>query len=1596
MEVRFQNIMESVSYFGAKLFEEGRSGAAEVATQAIAELRALFMNFYTYKYEWVVLIFIFLAGLIVTSNQQLFMSSTDIWYESGEFPILDYGMNYFGVPLRHFYVWFIDKTNAIFIYFRNCINDAILGFKDISSDDLLTIEGVTEVIDIMWDAIVCISEYIFKVPQVYIKYYTPFVEQNILLMVCGGDIAESILVNVVKGTIFSEDCVFCMKLDPSHNCLLVGNAFPGVQPNCTKETCHNYEYQWFGCVGNYVTFFFDAFGIGTLDNIFNDICDACACIYSLWKRPVFVITGFITNSLVDDGCMTIEDIPNQFVDWMDDWIECATELIEIITDDVIQDFFQFVFKYIFWFIQIIIDSIEIIYDCFSDNKFVSCIESYPTNCGKSFPATSGLQTCYQDLYTCWNDPDNVLMAPLFAIDFFPISKYVYVIIDSVICPSYNMVVCIYNLPGNCDWDCLENAFDCVSGGFDIFQFFSKALSEFCATFGGMIDDINQLYSDVKWLDDQVDDIWNDISSIFKKKSFTPDFNFRNVSTSPTPSHKKSYQEILYEAHHNQNLYSNVRKSRSIDSMIDNECVNNVFYNDNEAIYMQFDKGCTPIDAIKLSIICFIDGGLCLHDKGYDDLIFYEYYTTKMSKKRLAEYADIVWSQVIDFISINNNNSCYDILKRHHPLKEKPSPTYMLCFNGMKYYNYGKMLFKTPQNNKTSIHEYNSLIPLSSYGSLSSYQQSETLRIINMAKRVNSTFSKINAEKGNPFIWVGKQIHKSFIESEYYNIMNEYISRMKLLRNIYKGNITISNVDDEDFWRIVGELPNSATDDDHEKKQGELFLHYTGKAATHYWKDKPVKKKGCTSNNNIFKHCKSTHTWEPRKKYEGGTEIMIYDEDDYRRQKEIEEYNEEMILRHKEEYENHNSEFSEAIGNISERVSNASQRHNYGRAFDTIHDFTGIGNWTSVKVSHAFVTSWLNGTTYQLFNWLSGKLKYDVKTGFSRAHPDWTDTLIDPDLRGSNKFQERMDEKKKKAEEFDKNKPRKYFFGPIFGREYNKESENYTSTILGIPSNLVWDYLYNVSANSNGYATGNYTIYNQLNNGTYIFKQFSKSDFNLNDVIIDEIDNIIYFFGAPERYIRKQYDNLLDYLSGVNLQGFAKDSLVNYVETFLTCHIPENINGTYVWNILCFPILPINALDWLQYLPTSAFPIQIPWPEDIIKDNCVNHYNGDHGIFTYKPSDNCGEPGDRPFCPFSDYCARTYHKCPDLGYEYDVLDTILYMFAVLPRVINWFFLSPIPMLTAEFIAFALLALMIPVIGPFVVIPYVAIIIIFWAVNIVTPGVPMSFIVAMLLIISIIFIPALLNLAQFVVTLALVFLTMWFMTLFFGFTPLNINLIQAWIDVTNWFRNTPGVSNFVNLLFGDLQFLVDRYEKFNYGMTGSIPGKDTACFIISFGQIACSIGVLVIAWYVFKILFRAGVIIIAAGSKILRSGGDSAQIHQQGNIGSALTAMFNTRSRPGVPAVAQNVQNRQPDISSPVQWAQNMNDNNNIETGTFMVPSSYVDENITPIEHNPNTVFNEEYERVLDTEQSNIRPPAPVRPVKISRPVINLFDNKKKKS
>lgn len=136
---------------------------------------------------------------------------------------------------------------------------------------------------------------------------------------------------------------------------------------------------------------------------------------------------------------------------------------------------------------------------------------------------------------------------------------------------------------------------------------------------------------------------------------------------------------------------------------------------------------------------------------------------------------------------------------------------------------------------------------------------------------------------------------------------------------------------------------------------------------------------------------------------------------------------------------------------------------------------------------------------------------------------------------------------------------------------------------------------------------------------YLVGAGNPADFNANKWFEDLVNYLgTLLFGTVENAFTDIVNDVTDIVESVNV---TKEFIIflQKLDVATACTWPDQVNGSTVYNPFCFPLLPATLGSWITPLPTTFLQPQIPWPKELITEDCVNVYNGKTFLPTLDPA-----------------------------------------------------------------------------------------------------------------------------------------------------------------------------------------------------------------------------------------------------------------------------------------------------------------------------------------------------------------------------------------
>lgn len=1443
-------------------------------TIALIRVIALFLALFTVRWGVVLVIaaLIFGGGLLAQEFQEETMMAVDIVWECGIIRaaqgVASFLVFIFRMPYEFIATEWNDIVLFVFDAFAQLIEDIQMLVK------IGNLSGIPEFLQSIraeltfaefWDTVSIIAsaieDFVVELAELFMCVWSAF-----------GQFLTAITVTL---TFMNQDCTYCA-LDPpvaypadqQGICTLRQTLAPGLEPDC--DLCHDFVKDWFVCAADFLDFITlgltDGFGT-SLPRVFR----ALACVVnSLLKPPFWILQGLIDDAVNSNGCVTFADlspIPGSG-SLIDQWftstecgkpagcsfpppetntdipigvVPCFTELIRAVTADEIDELFELIFSFFFPFVTAVINSIVNIVGCYAEPAFETCLENYPFGpgtpgqCGYDLGDTGlefvvpdeGIFECFEIVGTCLDDPVNIpLLAPLGSsgtdILSFLFGDFWRLTVDFAVCPFVGIVDCFVPSipdcnanPGGGDFDppldFLNDpicALRCIETEVPPLSALAETIADALAFIGETFDDIFGL---IQGLQDSIDGILKVFECLAKCEGDTISEIVECVTmVDPTDSAGGGGCEAKRDIRvvvPTQVDYDAWKTFLLDNGVTDESTCGNALHS---SLPGQVNKTQWGDYAIYWSCLGMYGAALGLKDKCGDKVDV----GGLMAMNTLGTCIE----PVLQCYSASHNNS-----RREVPLRKPAVNTY----NTVKNYREGVLN--------------------------GSVQWSLTGDIL-------------------------RPMWQRFTDSNYYRLSSEFGQEWINKKHRYSEKINDGNV--------TSIVSYGAIRQEEQRDLEELYLAYVNSILFHHRTQRPLPRRRA---HEVIRSEGSL----PIVRYDAISSVTYYTGLDGR------EYP-ALTMRDLEHKRKVAIDLYDSMRQRTVFAQNHSQLFN--DAWTLFNERYSIEYWPWVQKTHVIYYTVIHWKYVDFFKWLKGERKYLVSQGFV----DEETYEHEMHLRDTANEGSALD-----------------IMSGNYSVRRHREYEPFP--ILKHPnvSLIPW------AAKASPFLMDKHRD-NQILRQRRKEKGFPKVIrgevglvFDANQVIYDITDALLQlFFGITGDPVNSAVDSIINFWSDVDLEEVITVDLVAFLNDYFTCAIPENIDGTELYSPWCVLLLPETLFDLFKLVPNEDFPLQIQWPDELILTNCTNIYNGDNNLFNFSLSDNCLENDgqERPFCQDCDYCEREYRSCrmasclfdngtrvnadtlceaaggtqlnggcflPSgevlgvlelcefLGGEFergigDVLDTILYIIAVIPRFFDEFFDGGISVFTLEdvygvYIGIVAIGLLLSLFGFIVYVLVVGLthIPVWTFCKVIGDKLPFGLILLVITVLILFLIPQLSVYFLIPFSILILLSLLWVASLlitFPGFAE-SANIIQALIDAVKILDKS------VLLFWINFQPLLFRLDQFNYG-TGPIPDIDTFCIAWTFANAGLLvlilffgffIGRLFIQWLIVTVIFIIDLII-----------------------------------------------------------------------------------------------------------------------------------------
>jgi hypothetical protein len=1254
---------------------------------------------------FIVLLIVFGTGQVLRNFQSDTMSTFDIIWECVGTPATQFGESTMVVFARTPFQFGVAKYNDMWLYLRDCVSEFIDDLKALNLGNFANISAYSDIIGAMYRVWKCGFSTPINVPSWDIPFFTDQIEAIYRVYFCYTDLVYDAFQSAVNLNFTNGACQWCA-LDPNAVCVLRQNVpgFPPAPgPSCTG--CINFECRATHCVALHYDLLTKPFQIlsGTdWTFMFDATASAFCCILGqTWRPPFWLFIGLI------DGCIPFNpfDIRNFIInDWLFPLVACFDDFIKTITFNFLSNFFELIFAVFFDFIQIVIDTITTTIDCIALPAFYNCIAGYPGNCafGAEGSATAGLSSCFSTFGQCvinGNIPNDIDPAPLFQpaplpFIFLTAIPFMFIPLDTVVCNAVGLQTCLFDStppPGPltlpqcptggllCGFipfpiDLLVCTLNCFKGRVPIvapiIDPINTALNGILSAFTYVCGLITTIIAQLATLQDLFNSLKSIVDGITGGGGGIIASCFIVCLKSDMHGIQLSSENLEDQWSHILNSY-NVSNSTTCGRILWSQNPNTV------------DKNHWGNYAVYYSCISLLKIGIGYQEKYPDDVNKNDF----LNMTSLPDAFNLTFQRMYEERLENMTKQQQNNTQRY-TFRELRSMPYNLVPEDMKIHKIvadREPLFQKmfgPVSSSSIIDEEYDKLPQEKKvtfmnlleGLWDSFKNTTYYDIIKGYHRDHNYLK--NAMLKRHGWYPGMRGKKRVISKE--NDINTDNTKLRLVENINTLEPSGDFYSKENTWNRKKE------EQDFVNAINNLYLRFSSAMVHEYKLNGPkrpwytYKDAGKYGNPDVFKEDEY-----PLKFVDDKTKLrQLKREHELQLQSQDYEYTlyTEKDMKEKSQHFKKSSEFFAANANLVKTV------------FDKI---AGDGTFTSRLINRYDIKYW---PSIQKISMFAQAIKNNEWENIEKVSAGEKGYLVDEGFVSSEYYMKVMESKtfRKRGSILDivtgQYNPREpHELGPLLTNPGKSNSKPFIPNLDEMRSVLVRKQKqrlveeFNITTN---FSQLNSTQRNEIINFNNPVSNviFSFMEWVINNVI----GGIFRFFGIPFHNINipKLINDFLEFFVSDDIPSNIFNQGKKFVKKFFkNCAVPEDFNGTNLYNPICWPLLDETTLNWIQQGDHSKVPIQIPWPNILINKECKNVYNGRPNLFdSWEKSDNCkidSNSSIRPFCDTStcDYCERSYKSCSSVGMT-DVLDNGLYVLGVIPPLLDEFFRGGLSSRTTE--------------------------------------------------------------------------------------------------------------------------------------------------------------------------------------------------------------------------------------------------------------------------------------------------------------------------
>lgn len=1435
---------------------------------------------------------VFGIGTVMRFFQNEAMMSVDVSWECGFIRGEQAMESFFEYFMRRPYEWAAPRWNDILEFWLDCIKAFVSDLKMLGPPD--SANSYADFINYLYELVKC---WINVIPTIS-SWGIPFLQEGVTaiyrVVTCYTDFVRDVFFAVTEQYIFNSDTVFCA-LDPMEHCAL------RFGPNAPNETCVgsiSFEAEICYCMALTWNVFWDPFvpltGVNITIFMF-ELSDAFACILAeTWRPPFFLVIGLIQGP----PCIDFPDVPGFLLnDWLIPWGDCFNDFIVVATMGEVTDFWLLFFSVIFDFIQIFIDAAVLLGECYGSTTFTNCVNAYPDGCTLSssttLPTGGGLRQCFQAAGDCVVAGGSPVLPDVI---FDTILPEIFFFVDFVTCNMWQLKLCMTGptppppndepvtfpdcpcrsgnpCPNGCPLIGGDTSFlqviscllFCVDGRVPLMSPLARFLRSGLTSTLGFACTFSQY---VQMILDNINDVFNSVCSKislggcniflteelngpkpYSLENWHQVLDDHNVSANTScgfilrnadPGHidRKPWADYTLfwfctgildlgmEVKENNTDYdinpllnfgtmvhsilevptyvieNRAKKSSRVRRRIGNRPARVTTSEWNDATYNE---------TIERRMAWFGDS---INDVGFPMLENFQAFVNKMSGENPFSFHDkasgihtdfypgYVFNEIVKTIQDTTYYKMYLGYRREHDAVKEEMFNVHGWYPGMRGYREKPPLSVVGRNSSSARYA----LSLARETSMQSGDHSDNLDYFYSGE---GTYRRALSEQ--QYIIAMDELFLRFVSA----FLHEYKTNgPKRPWYTYRDAGVIGNPDaysdnPDDHWELT----------DQEKKQLTIV-----KARQKYGRNGRAKY-AQTSRLMSDEDYTRLIDMDSLRDYH---QIKIYTREEMARKRRAVMYGYELV-----------SAQAKVMGSVYSIVGNDEG------LLARIYDRYAVNMWPSVQRFYMVMDAIKTNDWSQVHEVTIGNKGYLVDEGFV----------------SKERYLQAMEE----------NPPRKRgSMLDVISGEYSPREERTTGPFLTDQHAKVFPSIKDLhkwyTMNSRREMTRRLReMGHEINtlddlrvavDVGDIIDTGTKFALGWFDYVVNSFEPFVHAFtlGSVSYHLDavSATSNFLKRLISLDFIEDTLDAGEKFLKRYFICQIPANLNGTAIYSPFCFPLMPETVLNFIRAGANSIFPLQVPWPEELISTNCTNTYNGNPNLFSFRLSDNCGSMDGmpRPFCDTCDYCERQYSQCNAVSIA-DFVDTGFYILGVVPVAINEFFRGGISTSTIYSVGLPLMFLLlmpqmwvvfVPPAWPSLALGFILYAWVVWTLDIVFDrffpgeggGIPWGIIYIGILVLMIYLFPAVFAMVPVLTGVLAIIAAVWMINFIWPFPDLlpYININAGLEQVFRFFNEAPTVFK-----HADWGRLIDSAQRFNY--RNGVSFLDTFCFFWELDNISLMI-------------------------------------------------------------------------------------------------------------------------------------------------------------